>query len=85
MYDPKKYSTKDEVDEWMQQDPIEHCLLTIKDNKWLNEKEIEEISSWVKKEVEESVEFAENSPYPEAHELYEDVYTQTDYPYIKEY
>ena len=41
--------------------------------------------AWVKKEVEESVEFAENSPYPEAHELYEDVYTQTDYPYIKEY
>jgi pyruvate dehydrogenase E1 component alpha subunit len=69
----------------MEQDPIEHCLKTIQDNKWLNEKEIEEISAWVKKEVEESVEFAENSPYPEAHELYEDVYTQTDYPYIKEY
>ena len=41
--------------------------------------------AWVKKEVEESVAFAENSPYPEAHELYEDVYTQADYPYIKEY
>jgi pyruvate dehydrogenase E1 component alpha subunit len=40
---------------------------------------------WVKKEVEESVTFAENSPYPEAHELYEDIYVQTDYPYIKEY
>jgi pyruvate dehydrogenase E1 component alpha subunit len=85
MSDPQKYRTKDEVAEWMQQDPIEHCLLTIQENKWLNEKEIEEISAWVKKEVEESVEFAENSPYPEAHELYEDVYTQTDYPYIKEY
>jgi len=47
--------------------------------------QIEEIENWVKKEVQESVEFAENSPYPEAHELYEDVYTQTDYPYIKEY
>ena len=35
-------------------------------------------------EVNESVEFAENSPYPEAKELYEDVYTQKDYPYIKE-
>ena len=85
MSDPQKYRTKDEVAEWMEQDPIEHCLNTIQENKWLNEKEIEEISAWVKKEVEESVEFAENSPYPEAHELYEDVYTQTDYPYIKEY
>jgi len=35
--------------------------------------------------VEESVEFAENSPYPAAEELYQDVYIQTDYPYIKEY
>jgi pyruvate dehydrogenase E1 component alpha subunit len=57
----------------------------IKENKWLSDKEVEEIINWVKKEVEESVEFAETSPYPEAHELYEDVYTQTDYPYIKEY
>ncbi len=85
MSDPQKYRTKDEIAEWMQQDPIQHCLQTIQDNKWLNEQEIEDISAWVKKEVEESVEFAENSPYPEAHELYEDVYMQTDYPYIKEY
>ena len=57
----------------------------IKENKWLTEKEVENINDWVKKEVDESVEFAENSPYPEAHELYEDIYVQTDYPYIKEY
>jgi pyruvate dehydrogenase E1 component alpha subunit len=69
----------------MEKDPIDHCLEVIKNNKWLTEKEIEEIELWVKKEVEASVEFAENSPYPEAHEIYEDVYTQTDYPYIKEY
>ena len=56
-----------------------------KSSKPEEEKEITEIDLWVKKEVEESVVFAENSPYPEAHEIYEDVYTQTDYPYIKEY
>jgi len=85
MSDPQKYRTKDEVTEWMEQDPIEHCLRTIQENKWLSAKELEEIDLWVKTEVEESVTFAENSPYPEAHELYEDVYVQTDYPYIKEY
>ena len=85
MSDPQKYRTKEEVAEWMEQDPIEHCLRVIKENKWLSDKEVEDIIDWVKKEVEESVEFAETSPYPEAHELYEDVYTQTDYPYIKEY
>ena len=85
MSDPQKYRTKDEVTEWIEQDPILHVLDTIKENKWLKEKEIEEINDWVKKEVAESVKFAEESPYPDAKELYEDVYIQKDYPYIKEY
>lgn len=85
MSDPQKYRTKDEVAEWMEQDPIEHCLRIIKAQKWLSEQEFADIDAWVKNEVEESVTFAENSPYPEAHELYEDVYVQADYPYIKEY
>jgi pyruvate dehydrogenase E1 component alpha subunit len=38
----------------------------------------------VKAIVDESVQFAEESPYPEAHELYEDDYTQSDYPYLKD-
>jgi pyruvate dehydrogenase E1 component alpha subunit len=85
MSDPQKYRSKDEVSDWMDNDPIDHVLAVIKENKWLSEQEIEAIAVWVKKEIDESVEFAENSPYPEASELYEDVYTQTDYPYIKEY
>jgi len=85
MSDPQKYRSKEEVNQWMEKDPIEHCLEVITNNKWLSKKEVEEIEAWVKKEVDESVEFAENSPYPEAHEIYEDVYTQQDYPYIKEY
>ena len=85
MSDPQKYRSKEEVNQWMEKDPIEHCLEVITKNKWLSTKELEEIDAWVKKEVDESVEFAENSPYPEAHEIYEDVYTQQDYPYIKEY
>jgi pyruvate dehydrogenase E1 component alpha subunit len=32
--------------------------------------------------VQESVEFAENSPYPTPDELFKDVYVQSDYPYI---
>ena len=85
MSDPQKYRSKDEVKEWMEHDPIEHCLKVIKANKWMNAKEIEGVQEWVKTEVAESIKFAEESPYPEGAELYEDVYTQTDYPYIKEY
>tara|TARA_B100001287_G_C22684946_1_gene532755 strand:+ start:161 stop:1204 length:1044 start_codon:yes stop_codon:yes gene_type:complete len=84
MSDPQKYRSKEEVTEWIEQDPILHVLNVIKENKWLKDSEITEIDEWVKNEVKESVEFAEKSPYPEAKELYEDVYTQKDYPYIKE-
>ena len=85
MSDPQKYRTKDEVTEWISKDPIDHCLKVIRDNKWLTEKQIEETEAWVKNEVEESIEFAENSPYPEGKELYEDVYAEPNYPYIIEY
>jgi pyruvate dehydrogenase E1 component alpha subunit len=85
MSDPQKYRTKEEVAEWMEVDPIQHCLNVIQENKWLTSKEIEEIDAWVKNEVEESIQFAENSPYPDGSELYNDVYTQEDYPFIKEY
>jgi len=85
MSDPQKYRTKDEVNEWMDKDPIEHVLDVLKENAWISDQEIEEIDAWVKNEVEESVAFAESSPYPEASDLYQDVYMQSDYPYIKEY
>jgi pyruvate dehydrogenase E1 component alpha subunit len=85
MSDPQKYRTKEEVAEWMEQDPIEHCLRVIKENKWMTEKEIAETEAWVKNEIEESVAFAENSPYPDADELYEDIYQEPNYPYIIEY
>lgn len=85
MSDPQKYRTKDEVAEWQEQDPIEHCLRVIQENKWMSEKELQDVSDWVKKEVDECVEFAENSPYPEGKELYEDIYQEPNYPYIIEY
>jgi len=85
MSDPQKYRSKQEVEEWMQHDPIDHCLNVIKANKWLTAKEITEVEEWVKKEVAESVEFAENSPYPEGKDLYEDIYQEPNYPYIIEY
>lgn len=84
MSDPQKYRTKEEVQEYQEQDPIEHSLSVIKKNKWLSEEEIKAIQAEVKAKVEESVTFAEESPYPTADELYKDVYTQDDYPYVKD-
>jgi len=85
MSDPQKYRTKQEVEEWQNEDPIVYCLEVIKKNNWLTQNEIDEVNQWVKKEVEEAVKFAEESPYPPGKELYKDVYKQEDYPFIVEY
>jgi pyruvate dehydrogenase E1 component alpha subunit len=84
MSDPGKYRTKEEVEEYKKQDPIEQVLATLKKKKWITEAEIEATEDRIKAIVEESVRFAEESPYPDAEELYRDVYVQQDYPYIIE-
>jgi len=84
MSDPQKYRTKEEVEEYKKQDPIEGVRATILENKWSTEAELEQWDEAVKKEVEEAVKFAESSPLPEAKELWEDVYKTPDYPFIKD-
>lgn len=82
MSDPQKYRTKEEVESYKQQDPIEQVKATILEKKYADEKWFEEIAQKVKAQVEESVTFSEESPWPEASELYADVYAQQDYPYL---
>ena len=48
----------------------------------LTKKEIEAIQKKVIDVIEDSVTFAEESPYLDPSELYVDVYKQKDYPYI---
>ena len=84
MSDAQTYRTKDEVKEYQAQDPIEKVLATIKKNNWASDSDIESIEKKVEDIVLESVKFAEESPFPTIDELYQDVYVQEDYPYIKE-
>ena len=84
MSDPQKYRTKDEVHEYQEKDPITHVKNILLDQKWMTAEEIKAVEKEVKAEVEEAVKFAEESPLPEPHELYEDVYTQEDYPFVKD-
>jgi pyruvate dehydrogenase E1 component alpha subunit len=84
MSDPQKYRTKDEVEDFKGKDPVSQVLNTITNNKLASESEIKKIQEEVKVLVDESIAFAEESPDLEAHELYEDVYMQKDYPFIKD-
>ena len=51
-------------------------------NKWLTEKQLDEIEEKIEAVVAESVEFAENSPLPSPDEIYTDVYAEANYPFI---
>ena len=84
MSDPAKYRSKEEVEEYKAKDPIESVKETILRKKYATEAWIEEINEKVKAIVDESVRFAEESPLPEAQELYTDVYAQGDYPFIRD-
>ncbi len=84
MSDPQTYRTKEEVEEYKRNDCIERVIKTMKDNGWITDTDIEKLEEKVKITVDESIQFAEESPYPEPHELYEDVYVQSDYPFIRE-
>ncbi len=82
MSDPQKYRDKEEVEEYKQKDPIDHVLKVLKEQYSVEDALIEEINERVKAEVEESVKFAEESPWPNEDELLKDVYVQEDYPFI---
>ncbi|HMR47302.1 MAG TPA: pyruvate dehydrogenase (acetyl-transferring) E1 component subunit alpha [Bacteroidia bacterium] len=84
MSDPAKYRSKEELEKYKAQDPIEEVLKIIQKNKLASQEEIDAIDKKVHEIVEDSVTFAEESPYPDADELFKDVYEQSDYPYIIE-
>jgi pyruvate dehydrogenase E1 component alpha subunit len=84
MSDPQKYRTKEEVEQYKEQDPLTLVKNTILKKKWMTEAEFKAMDKKIKAEVEECVKFAEESPSPDPKELYEDVYYQTDYPYVKD-
>ena len=82
MSDPAKYRTKEELEEYKKQDPIEQVKQTILKNKWATEDELKAIDTEIKSQVADAVQFAEDSPWPEASEAYTDNYVENDYPFV---
>ena len=80
--DPQKYRTKDEVEEYKNQDPITKVSKTILDNNFATEAELKAIDDKITLIVDASVKFAEESPWPDDSEVYKDVYIDQNYPFI---
>ena len=80
--DPQKYRSKDEVEDYKNQDPITKVHSTILENKFATEEELKAIDEKIAGIVEASVKFAEESPWPDDSELLKDVYIDSSYPFI---
>ena len=80
--DPQKYRTKDEVEEYKNQDPITKVTKTILDSQFATEAELKAIDDKITLIVDASVKFAEESPWPDDSEVYKDVYIDQNYPFI---
>ena len=80
--DPQKYRTKDEVEEYKNQDPITKVAQTILTNKFATEAELKAIDVKIAAIVDGSVKFAEESPWPDDSEVLKDVYIDQSYPFI---
>jgi pyruvate dehydrogenase E1 component alpha subunit len=82
MSDPQKYRTKEEVENYKEKDPVETSRTMLLEYFKVPQEEIDAINERVRLEVEDCVQFAEESPWPSDDELLKDVYVQEDYPFI---
>ncbi len=80
--DPQKYRTKEEVEEYKEKDPITLVHNTIKENGFATDEELKAIDDRIAALVEDTVKFAEESPWPDDSEVLKDVYIDKDYPFI---
>ena len=75
MSDPAQYRTRDEVKEVRDHsDPIESLKNSIIENNYLSEEKLQLLNAEIKQVVDQSAQFAADSPLPDSSELFVDVY-----------
>jgi len=67
--DPAKYRMKEEVEAWKKRDPVAAFEKKLAEKKLLTDTQKKEIADEITREINEAVEFAEQSAYPDASEL----------------
>lgn len=74
MSDPAKYRTKEEVEKYKEErDPIERLKKVMFDQAGIKEEDLKPIEKEIKEIVTEAAQFAQESPEPEAFELWTDI------------
>ena len=80
--DPQKYRSKEEVDDYKSKDPIHLVLDTILKEGMSTQEAIDQINQRVDQMVAASVQFAEESHWPDDSEVLKDIYMDPSYPFI---
>jgi acetoin:2,6-dichlorophenolindophenol oxidoreductase subunit alpha len=73
-HDMAHYVPKGLFEEWGKLDPIVRLEKRIIDEGWALQGEIDEVHAAIAREVDDAVDWAEQSPYPDANTLLDDVY-----------
>lgn len=77
--DPCTYRSKEEVNEWKtNKDPLKITEKKLIDSKVATQSEIDAIKEKITKEINEAVDFAKSSPFPEAKDVMEGVYGKSN-------
>jgi pyruvate dehydrogenase E1 component alpha subunit len=72
------YRTKDDVEEAKEKDPVKRFIDQLQDADLLTDDELQAMDAEVQEEVDDAVDFADNSPEPDDEALYEHVYADMD-------
>jgi len=73
-HDPADYVPKHLWEEWAHKDPIARLERLILERGWEEQAELDRRRAAMRAEIDEAVEWAENSPYPDPSELLDGVY-----------
>ncbi|UCC59565.1 MAG: thiamine pyrophosphate-dependent dehydrogenase E1 component subunit alpha [Dehalococcoidia bacterium] len=64
----------DELSYWLRRDPITQFELNVVQGELITQDELDDINKAIEAEIEEAVEHARESPYPDPDEVYRDIY-----------
>ena len=80
--DPAEYRGEGELDERQSQDAINRLQDYILQHGLATEEDINSIDEEAKQTVKNAIDAADDAPFPDDDAIYDDVYTQEDYPFI---
>lgn len=74
--DRNRYRTKEEIANWMDNDPIIRFSALLTEHEILDQKDVLRIETAAEQEIEAAIVFAKNSPDPDLSDVTRDVYTE---------